>query len=220
MSDMSARNTNGHSGNIPNESTTKHVDDMIQRVFKKFPTLQSHRFLLRRPNMEDAQQLYTLARNPAVSCYLPWNPHRSVGETLAVLEMHRRAYQDGTAVTWVIDSKSTRAIVGLIGITNIDIQNKSVDLDYWLGEEYWGHGFMVEILRSVITFCCVGMGIIRVQGRHVKENQAPGQAMVRAGMDYEGTLRKKQLFKGQIWDIKVYSILSDDVLRMPSDAAP
>ncbi|MCL1918560.1 MAG: GNAT family N-acetyltransferase [Peptococcaceae bacterium] len=212
MSDMDTKDIN-----TSNENVNKTANDMIQRVFKKFPTLQSQRFLLRRPDIEDGQQLYMLARNPAVSHYLPWNPHRSVGETLAVLEMHRHAYQDGTAVTWGIDSKSTRTLVGLVGITNIDVQNQSVDLDYWLGEEYWGHGYMVELLRSIITFCCVGMGITRVQGKHVKENQAPGRVMLKAGMSYEGTLRKNQFFKGRIWDVLVYSVLSDDVLRMPSD---
>jgi ribosomal-protein-alanine N-acetyltransferase len=196
-------------------STAMSTSEKLQRVFKMFPNLQSQRFILRRPKMDDAQQLYLLARNETVSKYTHWNVHRSVSESLAVIEMIRRAYQDGKSVTWAVDAKATRELIGLIKITNIDSQNQSADLDYWLGQAYWGRGYMPEILRSVITFCCVGMGIVRIQGKHVIENKNAGQVMIKAGMTYEGTLRQSQYFKGRIWDVNVYSVLSEELFRSP-----
>lgn len=189
-----------------------------ERIFISFPTLQSQRFQLRRPKMEDANQLYALARVEAVSRYLSWHVHRSVSESLAVIEKFRRDFEDGKAVVWAVESKATHNLVGLIEIRNISLLNKSVELGFWLGEEFWGQGYALEILRCVIAFCCASIGIVRIEGKHVTENEASGKTMLKAGMTCEGTLRKGQYFKNRQWDIMVYSILSEEVLRMPKEA--
>ncbi|MCL1791750.1 MAG: GNAT family N-acetyltransferase [Peptococcaceae bacterium] len=194
-------------------------EEGIQRVFETFPILQSQHFLLRRSKMEDAKQLYALARNENISRYTFWQPHRSVGESLAVIEQFRQEYEERKRVVWFAESKATHEFVGLIEIRNISTQNKSAELGFWLGEEFWGHEYMVQILRSVITFCCAGMGLIRIEGSHVAENKASGRVLAKAGMNYEGTRRKGKWFKGRSWDVHVYSILSDGVLTSSAESS-
>ncbi|MCL1853612.1 MAG: GNAT family N-acetyltransferase [Peptococcaceae bacterium] len=195
------------------------IEENVQRVFENFPTLQSQRFLLRRPKMEDAKQLYALAHNEKISRYTFWQPHRSVGESLAVIEKFRREYENHKTITWFAESKTAHEFVGLIEVRNISLQNKSIELGFWLGEEFWGHEYMVEILRSVITFCCVSLNLVRVEGSHVAENEASGRVLTKAGMVCEGKLRKGKWFKGRGWDVLVYSILSNEVLPMSKESS-
>ena len=58
-----------------------------------------------------------------------------------------------------------------------------------LGRIIGGHGYVAEALKEVISYL-FKEGYDLVRARHDKNNPNSGQVMQKAGMKYEGTLRK------------------------------
>jgi len=179
-------------------------------VFDVFPVLETENFLLRQTKQEDAPLLYRMARDPEVSRYTFWETHRSLRESQDVIEMFRRDFQERKAITWAAQHKKTAEIRGFIGVINIDEVSRSLEIGFWLGREFWGRGYMPELLQAVIKFCIREMGVERVQAKHVIENPASGRVMQKAGMTCEGTLRRASYCKERFWDTAVYSILAGE----------
>jgi [ribosomal protein S5]-alanine N-acetyltransferase len=70
---------------------------------------------------------------------------------------------------------------------------------------------MAEAMRVMISFGFQKMNLNRIESRCIAENVASARVMEKAGMLYEGTLRQRELIKGEHRDIKVYSILRDEL---------
>jgi ribosomal-protein-alanine N-acetyltransferase len=52
--------------------------------------------------------------------------------------------------------------------------------------------------------------LVRIEARCLIENPASARVMEKAGMKFEGILRKQVFFKGKHSDMKIYSILRDE----------
>jgi [ribosomal protein S5]-alanine N-acetyltransferase len=89
-------------------------------------------------------------------------------------------------------------------------EHSRAELGYVLAQEYWGTGLMPEAVRRVIRFCFERMDLNRVEARCLAENVASARVMEKAGMSYEGTLRKREYIKGAYRDMKMYSILRSE----------
>jgi ribosomal-protein-alanine N-acetyltransferase len=83
-------------------------------------------------------------------------------------------------------------------------------LGYALSRDYWGRGLMAEAAGAMISFGFREMNLNRIEARCIAENTASTRVMEKAGMLCEGTLRQRELIKGEHRDIKIYSILRDE----------
>lgn len=54
------------------------------------------------------------------------------------------------------------------------------------------------------------MDLVRIQARCVVENIGSARVMEKAGMSFEGIIRKGILMKGKHRDLKIYSILNEE----------
>jgi len=110
------------------------------------------RLWLRPPRESDADRLYTLFNNWEVMRWLsspPW-PY-ALDDARAFV--HSRAKGEGGAIGGAITLDGD-----LIGIADVIVKPASTiqrergySLGYWLGEPYWGNGFMTEAVRALLT---------------------------------------------------------------------
>jgi ribosomal-protein-alanine N-acetyltransferase len=81
-----------------------------------------------------------------------------------------------------------------------------------LNRNYWGLGLATEAINELIKFGFEKIQLKRIQGRCDIDNIGSEKVMLKAGMCYEGTLRKNEFIKGEFKDTKIFSILKEEFL--------
>lgn len=175
------------------------------------PTLETERLILRKLKISDDKDIFEYAKDPEVSRYVTWEPHKSIEDARAFINWNLERYNKGEIGEWAIELKETGRVIGSIGFVELDRINFCGTVGYALSRKYWGKGIMTEAVRRIICFAFEEMGLNRVEAVHIPENEASGRVMQKAGMMYEGLLRQRMFAKGRFWDLKQYAIIKDDV---------
>jgi len=81
-------------------------------------------------------------------------------------------------------------------------------IGYWMGKEFRNQGYMTEALKLVIQVGFEEYKIKRIFCTHRVENMASRRVMLKAGMEYEGTLKSNIYYKGIYYDTPYYSIIN------------
>lgn len=170
--------------------------------------LETDRLILRKPVIEDAPAVFsTYAQDPDVTKYLTWKPHENIEVTQEVINNFIKKWNGGSEFSFMIILREEKKLIGNISIR---FDSHGGNLGYVLAKEYWGNGYMTEALQSVITWAFAQGSVYRVWAVFDIENEASGKVMEKAGMQYEGILRK-WLISPNISDIprdcKCYSIV-------------
>ncbi len=56
------------------------------KSFENFPVLETPRLILRKISLKDAQDIFDYAKDPEVSKYLSWEPHKSFEDSVKFIE--------------------------------------------------------------------------------------------------------------------------------------
>lgn len=98
--------------------------------------LTTQRLILRKWTDEDADSLFTYARDPQVGPIAGWPPHKSVEESRAVI----RNVFNGAECYAICEKGSNRAIgsieLKLNGHTDMTERDDECELGYWLGRAF------------------------------------------------------------------------------------
>lgn len=172
--------------------------------------LETNRLILRKMTLDDAEAVFAYASDPEVTRYVIWETHLSIEDSRAFLDLVTTKYQSGGEPEWGIVYKGDHRFVGTCGIVSWEPYHARAELGYALSRDYWGRGLMAEAVGAMISFGFKEMNLNRIEARCIAENTASARVMEKAGMLYEGTLRQRELIKGEYRDTKVYSILRDE----------
>jgi RimJ/RimL family protein N-acetyltransferase len=98
--------------------------------------------------------------------------------------------------------------VGGIGFTVLtDVERVSAEIGYWLGELYWGRGFVTEALVAITRYAIDTCGLTRVYALPFASNTASCRVLEKAGYTLEARLRRSAVKDGQIVDQLQYSFI-------------
>lgn len=117
---------------------------------------------------------------------------------------------DKSAIHLGIEDKKNKQIVGMISLTKIDKTNKNAEVGYWLGEKYWGKGYMKEALDLIVRYGFKNLKLEKIYAYVFSPNIKSQKRLEKAGFNQEG-MRKKHLCKNNKWyDDYIYGILKDE----------
>jgi len=177
----------------------------------KIPTLQTLRLNLRPFDLSDAKEVQRLAGNAMVAATTATIPHPYPdGVAEEWISSHGKAFECGVAVDWAIEIQSSKQLIGCISF-GVNKANCRAELGYWVGEDYWNHGYCTEAARAAINYAFITLKLNKVTSRHIAENPSSGKVMIKAGMTQEGILKKDFLKNGKFVDMVVYGILNPNV---------
>jgi RimJ/RimL family protein N-acetyltransferase len=111
------------------------------------PVLTSRRLTLRTPRKEDAGAIAALANDWEVARRLTRLPHPYTLED-AVFFLEEIVPKE---VVWIIERSGSHEILGVAGLTP-DEDAEALELGYWLGRAFWGHGFATEAAGLVLDY--------------------------------------------------------------------
>jgi ribosomal-protein-alanine N-acetyltransferase len=175
------------------------------------PPLATDRLLLRPFAEADAEPLFEHARNPNVARFTLWEAHRSVADAVEfVRDYAALRYREGTAEPYAITIRPDPRPVGACGCFWAAEPHRTMELGYWIGEAYWGRGYVVEACRAVLDFAFAEYGPERVQARVIAGNGASGRVLAKLGFRPEGVLRRSLWRRGAFEDVQMFSLLRDE----------
>ena len=143
--------------------------------------------LILRPWEEgDAESLYHFAKNPNIGPIAGWPPHESVDDSLNIIRT-------------VFSKKETYAItlngmaIGCVGLLihpdgNHYWGEESAELGYWIAEEYWGQGLVVEASKPIIKHAFDDLNILQIFASYRIENNQSKRVLEKLGFKYYAEL--------------------------------
>lgn len=178
--------------------------------FKKVPVLDTDRLILRAFTQNDLDDIFEYASKPEVTKYLPWKTHSSRNDTIDFLKMSQDMFEKQDNLDFAIEFKSDKKVIGGISIRKWNDENRCADIGYVLSPNYWNMGIITEAIMQIIKFGFEELNVNRVEAHCDEDNVSSYKAMEKAGMKYEGTLRKKVFMKDKFVNMRFYSILREE----------
>ena len=76
-------------------------------------------------------------------------------------------------------------LVGNLIAEKIDYQNKTLEIGFWIGKDYWGKGYATKALNLFLKKIAVKFKPKKVYACHKKNNSASGRVLEKAGFSFE-----------------------------------
>lgn len=97
----------------------------------------------------------------------------------------------------------------LIGGTGIHLQEdifiNNAEIGYWIGEDYWGKGYMVEAVKLISDYAFNTFPITRIYARVFGNNLRSMHVLEKAGFKLEAKFEKTLLKNGEILDEYIFA---------------
>ena len=166
---------------------------------------KTERLAIRPWTRRDACDFYEYARQPDVGPLAGWMPHKSIDETIRVIE-ECFLYNPNA---WAMEYLANGHVIGCINLR--DDERRSPHLSYTLGfsmsHDYWGQGIMPEAARVVIRHAFESLRTPLLSVFHYPHNTRSKRVIEKLGFTYEGKLRSAtKLGDGSIYDELCYSM--------------
>lgn len=102
--------------------------------------------------------------------------------------------------------------IGICGLINIDIENRSAEVSIILGEiKYRGKHLGSESLEALISYGFKKLKLHRIGAEIFEYNKTSVKLFERLNFKFEATLRERLWRDGRWWNVYLYSILSNEV---------
>jgi ribosomal-protein-alanine N-acetyltransferase len=108
----------------------------------------------------------------------------------------------------MIQERSTGTPLGAIRINRIHKRWRWGEIGYESHPEFWGRGFVTEAVRTVVACGHSRFRLNRMEAWTLPGNDASDRVLVKAGFNYEGTLKQKAWFKGAFHDFRMFGRVS------------
>ncbi len=141
--------------------------------------------------------------------WLPWvDGSRSAADTKTFILRSREKFATNGGFSVGVWFRGK--LVGVIGLHEIDWDNRRVDIGYWIAEPFQGRGIITRGCRAVVEHAFNGLGLHRVEIHCATGNSRSRAIPERLGFRQEGVLRHRLQLGARFVDLVVYGILADE----------
>jgi RimJ/RimL family protein N-acetyltransferase len=156
----------------------------------------------------------------AVTEYLSWDPHESIRETKAFVDMVERQWENGESAAYLLRPRDPEPgageIAGGTGMT-VDWERGTGTLGVWLRKRFWGRGYSAERAAAFVEVAFERLGLDRVAVEHRVGNERSRRAVEkyvdRFGGSYEGRQRNWAVKADEVREQRRYTIRRDQYRR-------
>lgn len=150
--------------------------------------------------------------------WLPWVPFNVDIETSTrYAELSALDWDEGRACRFAVRDRTTRRLLGIVGLEQIVHLHRSADLGYWLRTDATKSGFMTEAVERVLGFAFDSLRAHRVRVAAATGNASSLSVIRRAGFRFEGVAREAEFCRGRWLDHAVFSLLRRDRVEPRTD---
>ncbi|MDR1034222.1 MAG: GNAT family N-acetyltransferase [Bifidobacteriaceae bacterium] len=154
--------------------------------------LETARLILRPWKESDAESLYEYAKNQLVGPSAGWAVHTSVENSRQIIRDVLSADE-----TYAVTIKNADVAIGSVGLSiggksNLGIKDDEAEIGYWIGEPYWGQGFIPEAARLVIQHAFDDLGISTIYCGYFDGNEKSKRVGEKLGFKFHHTEYNKE----------------------------
>ncbi|MBP6185996.1 MAG: GNAT family N-acetyltransferase [Saprospiraceae bacterium] len=181
-------------------------------AFIPFPEQSTERLLLTRKDLRFVNDHFEMRTNQMVMRYFDRAMPSSVEEVKIKMEESIAEMESGKALVWALVRKEDQVCIGDVAFWKIDPQHAVGEIGYGLLPEYWGQGYMQEVLKQVLPYAFQSMGLHRVEANVNTENRASQRLLEKMGFQKEAHFRENYAYNGKFLDSLIFGLLEKDLL--------
>ena len=149
--------------------------------------METGRLILRKWTEADAASLYEYAKNPAIGSIAGWPPHKSIEESKEVIQTVFNG-----AECYAICEKENDIAIGAIelmlnGHTDMTERDDECELGYWIGQPFWGRGYVPEAATELLRRAFEDLGMTTVWCGYYDGNQKSKRVQEKLGFVFHHT---------------------------------
>ena len=193
--------------------TRRQLDDQHgYQVVKAPKTIRTARLLLRKPESEDADDIFErYASDSEVTRFLAWPMHTSIDDTRAFIEFSDAEWDRWPAGPYLICSLADGSLLGSTGLA-FEAPIRATT-GYVLAKDAWGRGFATEALLAMRQ-TAANLGVQRLYAMCHPEHRSSRHVLEKGGFEFEGILRRYSEFPnlnpGSAEDVVSYAWIAGD----------
>ena len=107
------------------------------------------------------------------------HPYRD-GMAEAWIATHEQERACGKQYTFAIDRADDGSLVGAIALRPVASEHENVG--YWIGREYWGHGYATAATRAVVALAFSCTDCQQITASYLARNTASGRVLEKCGL--------------------------------------
>jgi ribosomal-protein-serine acetyltransferase len=175
--------------------------------------IETERVLLTPIDPADGPELWSVVDGSRwhLERWLPWVPFNNTPEaSQRYAEACAADWDAGRAVRFGVRDRSTRALLGVVGLDSCVHLHRSCELGYWLRLDATGRGLMTESARAVTEFALGRMGAHRIRCAAATDNYPSLRVISRLGFRLEGIARQAEYVGARWVDHAVFARLATD----------
>ena len=151
----------------------------------------TERLILRPWRESDAESLYEYAKNPKVGPVAGWPVHTSVENSLEII---RGVLSEDE--TYAVCLKEDNRAIGSVGLmkasqTHSQGNDKEMEIGYWIGEPFWGKGYIPEAVMELQRYAFEKLGCTALWCAYYDGNEKSRRCMEKCGFVYHHTEENK-----------------------------
>jgi len=173
------------------------------------PALSGRVVMLREPVMQDLGPLVDLLSIGDATRFGLEEPVSDVA-VQELIERFARERASGIAVTYLITLSTSRTVVGLVQVRQLDPSFEAAEWECTIAPSWRGSGIFLDAARLVGSFAFGAIGTHRIEARVLLQNGRANGALRKLGAVQEGVLRRSVRRAGEYFDQVLWSLLKED----------
>lgn len=172
-----------------------------------YPVLATEHLRLRGLSDSDCPALTELRGSGCIdsATYLPRALLRLPAERW--IATHEFLWETLQALHWAITSLSDNALLGYIGLRDIDLESRQAKLGFRVGPGRQRNHTAIEAAQAALAFAFTDLGMNRISVCHTVGLPLTAQVLTSLGMRREGLLRQEYWDGEQFEDVVLWAIL-------------
>lgn len=176
--------------------------------------MESERYILRGILPSDVQNIYLGLSHPEVIKYYGVS-YESLEATQEQMQWYANLEENNTGKWWAIVNKQNQdEFIGAIGFNDVDFQNQTSEIGFWLLPQYWGKSIVREVIPLVLEYGFEQMSFSKIMALVETENANCIRVLKHLQFQLEKTLTDCEIKNDRLISLVVYSMTSERFLQL------
>lgn len=156
--------------------------------------IETNRMILRKFNFEDANDmLKNWISNPIIQNNYGEPTYNTLDDVNILLKNWISNYDDNKFYRWAIILKDTKENIGQIAFCRVYTDISVAEIEYCIGEKFWGNGYATEALEAIIKFAFMYPKFRKLEAFHRDENYRSGRVLEKSMMNKVSSITRFKL---------------------------
>lgn len=152
---------------------------------------ETERLICRRFTQEDAENmLQNWIADPRVQFEYGEPIYDTIPKAKDLLAKYIESYQKPDFYRWAIIVKNSKENIGQIAFCRVYSDCQTAEIEYCIGERFWGNGYAGEALAGLIEFTFRNTDFRKLEAYHRSENTKSGRVLEKSPMHITDTVER------------------------------